>query len=125
MSGSSFAPENAPEAPVVPPPRIRLSAPALEKIREMLEEEELIDEGGIRLSARSGAGCSAPMQFGMTMEARPGRRDVVLAGEGIRVFMDPTSAWSLDGLEVDYVSSPVLGEGFAFRHPNGSSGRAC
>lgn len=113
------------EAPTLAPPRIHLSNDAIEKVREMLEEEALLEEGGIRISALSGAGCSAPMQFGMVMEVAPGRNDVVLSGAGIRIFMDPTSAWSLDGLRVDWVSNPEMGEGFAFTHPRGSARRSC
>lgn len=105
--------------------RIHLSASALEKVREMLEEEDLAEEGGLRISARHGAGCSAPLQFSMILEVEPGPDDVILTGEGIRIFLDPRSAWSLDGLVVDYVDTPMLGSGFAFRHPRGAPGRVC
>jgi iron-sulfur cluster assembly accessory protein len=118
-------PDPRSSAPPIAPPRIHLSAAALAKIREMLEEEGLTEEGGLRISARTGAGCSAPLQFGMVLEPEAASDDVVLAGEGIRLFMDPTSAWTLDGLQVDYLDSPVMGAGFAFRHPRGVGGRAC
>ena len=95
------------------------------KVREMLEEEDLLDEGGLRLSSLPGAGCSAPLQFGMELDVAPEPGDIVLEGQGIRIFMDPTSAWSLDGLKVDYVTNPHMGEGFAFQHPRGPSGRSC
>jgi iron-sulfur cluster assembly accessory protein len=111
--------------PTIAPPRIALTESAIEKLREMLEEEGLEEEGGLRLSARTGAGCSAPMQFGMVLEVAPSRDDIVLSGNGIRIFMNPTSAWSLDGLMVDYVDSPEMGSGFAFKHPRGTGGRAC
>jgi len=111
--------------PVVPPPQLQLSGAAIARIREMLEEEDLVDEGGLRISARTGAGCSAPMLFNLVLETEPRDDDVVLAGQGIRIFMDPVSAWSLDGLAVDWVDDPGMGEGFAFRHPRGVGGRAC
>ncbi|TVP42917.1 MAG: hypothetical protein EA350_14620 [Gemmatimonadales bacterium] len=111
--------------PVIPPPQLQLSGAALARIREMLEEEDLLDEGGLRISARTGAGCSAPMQFNLVLETEPRDDDVILAGQGIRIFMDPVSAWSLDGLAVDWVDAPGMGEGFAFRHPRGVGGRAC
>jgi Fe-S cluster assembly iron-binding protein IscA len=91
----------------------------------MLEEEELVEEGGLRIRARSGAGCSAPLQFGLFLEALPEEDDIVLSGKGIRIFMDPMSAWSLDGLFIDWVDDPEHGEGFAFRHPRGAGGRSC
>jgi len=111
--------------PVIPPPRLELSQAAVERIREMLEEENLVEEGGLRIAARTGAGCSAPMLFNLVLEAAAREDDVVLEGPGIRLFMDPVSAWSLDGLAVDWVDAPGLGEGFAFRHPRGAGGRAC
>jgi iron-sulfur cluster assembly accessory protein len=116
-----------PEAPEaqISPPTLHLTRSAVEKIREMLEEEGLEEEGGLRITARHGAGCSAPLQFGMILEYEPSGDDLVLSGNGIRLFMSPESAWSLDGLNVDYVDSPHLGSGFAFRHPKGVGGRSC
>lgn len=116
--------DESPE-PVIPPPRLELSQAAVERIREMLEEENLVEEGGLRIAARTGAGCAAPMLFNLVLEAEARDDDVVLEGPGIRLFMDPVSAWSLDGLAVDWVDAPGLGEGFAFRHPRGAGGRAC
>lgn len=110
---------------VIPPPRLHLAAGAVAEIGRMLEEEDLVGEGGLRIRARSGAGCSAPMQFGLFLEPEPKEDDVVLQGEGIRIFMDPMSAWSLDGLVIDWVDDPEHGEGFAFRHPQGAGGRSC
>jgi Fe-S cluster assembly iron-binding protein IscA len=111
--------------PAVTPPRLHLGPAAVTEIRRMLEDEDLLDEGGLRVRARSGAGCSAPLQFGLVLEAGPAADDVVLRGGGIRIFMDPTSAWSLDGLVIDWVDDPEHGEGFAFRHPRGAGGRSC
>jgi iron-sulfur cluster assembly accessory protein len=105
--------------------RILLTAAALETIREMIEEAGLEGEGGLRLSARTGAGCAAPLEYDMTLEDAPDARDTVLSSGGIRLFLDAESAWILDGLQIDYVTSSAMGEGFAFRHPNGRSGRAC
>jgi iron-sulfur cluster assembly accessory protein len=118
-------PEPDVSEPMVAPPRIHVTSAAVERIREMLEEEALLDEGGLRLTAHTGAGCSAPLRFGMVLELAPEEDDLVLEGAGMRIFLDPTSAWALDGLQVDWVDSPGFGEGFAFRHPRGVGGRAC
>ncbi|TVP56429.1 MAG: iron-sulfur cluster assembly accessory protein [Gemmatimonadales bacterium] len=123
MSSPETAEPRIEEAPSSP--TIRLTPAAIEKVREMLEEEELLETGGLRITARHGAGCSAPLQFGMILEFEPGPGDEVLEGNGIRLFIDTRSSWSLDGLMVDYVDSPGMGEGFAFRHPRGVGGRAC
>ncbi len=106
-------------------PRIHLTSAALERIHEMLEEEDLLAEGGLRITVQHGGGCSAPLQFGMVMEVEPEVDDVVLMAGGVRLFLAPRSVWSVDGLQVDFVDSPFLGSGFAFRHPRGSAGRSC
>lgn len=111
----------APESP----PRIRLTPAALESVGEMIREAELTEEGGLRLTARTGAGCSAPLQLGMFLEEAPEPDDTVLRSGDVRLFLDPESAWVLDGLLVDYVTDSPLGEGFAFRRPTGPGGRAC
>lgn len=105
--------------------RLQLTPSALEEIGEMLAEAGVEEEGGLRLTARTGAGCSAPLQYGMFLEEAPEADDVVVTAGDVRIFLSPQDAWSLDGLQVDYVSSPHLGEGFAFRHPNGPHGRSC
>ena len=91
----------------------------------MLAHEGIQEEGGLRLTARTGAGCSAPLQYGMFLEPAPEPDDAVLTAGEVRIFLSPEDAWALDGLMVDYVTSPDLGEGFAFRHPRGSAGRRC
>jgi Fe-S cluster assembly iron-binding protein IscA len=126
VSGTASAPGTAVSAPdEATSPRIHISESALERIVEMLTEEELLEEGGLRLSARLGAGCSSPLGFDMVMEVEPEPDDLVLTGAGIRLFLSARDTWSLDGLHVDYVSMPGMGEGFAFRHPRGAGGRAC
>lgn len=107
------------------PARIQLTGPALSAIREMMAEEGLQEEGGLRLTAHTGAGCSAPLGYGMVLEPAPDPGDRVLAYDGVRLFLAPESAWMLDGLVVDYVTSSPMGEGFAFRHRRGSCGPSC
>jgi iron-sulfur cluster assembly protein len=117
--------EAAGQDPTLAPPRILISPSALEKIQEMLTEEELLPEGGLRITARPGAGCSGPMNYGLVMELEPEPDDLVLEGEGIRIFLDPRSAWSVDGLLVDYVDAPLLGSGFAFRRGTPAPASSC
>lgn len=116
--------ESPPEA-TVPAVRIRVTDAAHEALDRMIDEARLPDEGGVRLSAYTGAGCSAPLRYDMALEPAPDADDVILEREGVRIFLDPESAWILDGLLVDYVTSSPMGEGFAFQHPNGPGGRAC
>lgn len=91
----------------------------------MLAEEGLEEAGGLRLTAQMGAGCSAPLRVGMVLEVEPGEDDVVISGRGIRIFMDPRSAWALDGLRMDWVEDSPMGSGFAFHHPRRDGGGTC
>lgn len=126
-ASASSAPEGvahpAPAAGAEDGPRIRLTPAALETVRELLREEDLLDDGGLRLSARFGAGCSTPLRFGLELDTRAREGEIVLRGGGIRLFVSRRDAWSLDGLEVDWVDAPGMGEGFAFRHPRRRGGR--
>lgn len=119
-------PSNAPsaEVPSQEPPKVRLSSRALEMVRELMEEEELAD-GGLRISAYFGAGCSLPLNFDLELDVEPDEGDYVLEGRGIRLFIAPDHAWAVDGLEVDYVDEGAMGSGFAFRHPRGQARRSC
>ena len=127
---SASAPTTETDAPGAESPdaettvRLQLTPSALDEIRAMLVEEGLEEEGGLRLTARTGAGCSAPLQYGMFLEPEPEPDDVVLTAGDVRIFLTPEDAWSLDGLLVDYVSSPHMGEGFAFRR-SGGAGPSC
>ncbi len=123
------APDPAPdvESPEARPegPRIHLSATAVEKIRELIEEAGLTEEGGLRIRMRLGAGCSGGIEYGMILEEAPRRNDTVLSFQDLRIFLDPSNAWTLDGLEVDYVKTRFMGSGFAFLNPNTPGRRSC
>ena len=125
-SPETGSPGTRPEGPESPAgPRIHLSATAVEKIRELMDEARLPEEGGLRLRMRLGAGCSGGIEYGMILEEGPRRDDTVLASQDLRIFLDPSNAWALDGLEVDYVKTRFMGSGFAFRNPNTPGRRSC
>lgn len=124
-TAESVAPESSVTEAAVPPTRLRVTDAAHEALGRMMDEAGLPGVGGVRLSGFTGAGCSAPLRYDMALEDAPDTDDVILEREGVRIFMDPESAWILDGLLVDYVTDSPMGEGFAFRHPNGPKGRSC
>jgi hypothetical protein len=74
---------------VIAPPKLHLTESAIATVREMLEDEDLLEEGGLRITARIGAGCSTPMQFGLVLEPWPEPDDIVLSGNGIRTPAAP------------------------------------
>ncbi len=44
--------------------------------------------------------------------------DQVFTSHGVKVVVDDTSLARIDGMEVDFVKSSLLNEGFEFRNPN-------
>ncbi|WP_058556175.1 iron-sulfur cluster assembly accessory protein [Thiohalocapsa sp. ML1] len=44
--------------------------------------------------------------------------DQVFESHGVKVVVDDASLTRLDGMEVDFVKSSLLNEGFEFRNPN-------
>lgn len=47
-----------------------------------------------------------------------GEADHVYESHGVRVVVDAESLSQLDGMEVDFVKTNLLNEGFEFRNPN-------
>jgi len=45
-------------------------------------------------------------------------QDRVFESHGVKVVVDAASLPSLDGMEIDFVKSNVLNQGFEFRNPN-------
>ena len=96
-------------------------AAALE-VKKFMSEEELSDEGGLRVRVIPG-GCSG-FQYAMEIEESPREDDSIAEMNGVRVFVDMFSAQYLDGVEIDYVSS-VMGSRFTFKNPNATGGCGC
>jgi len=44
--------------------------------------------------------------------------DQVFESHGVKVVVDPQSLGRIDGMEVDFVKSSLLNQGFEFRNPN-------
>ncbi len=103
---------------------ITVTPTAAVEVRRFMEQEGLTDEqgGGLRVSVQPG-GCSG-FKYGLLIEEQPGEDDVVLASEGVKVYVDPFSAQYLNGTTIDYVSS-MQGSGFTFTNPNSTGGCGC
>src|SRR5437868_15450835 len=80
------------------------------------------DVGGLRVSVQPG-GCSG-FKYSLVIEDKSAEDDVVISGEGFKVFVDPFSAQYLSGVTIDYVSS-MQGSGFTFKNPNSTGGCGC
>jgi len=77
---------------------------------------------GIRIGVDAG-GCSG-YKYSMNLVHVPDSNDLELESDGVKVFVDPTSAPLLDGLRLDYVSG-LIESGFVFNNPNAKKSCGC
>jgi iron-sulfur cluster assembly accessory protein len=64
------------------------------------------------------------MQYGMAFEETAREFDKVVAVDGVRLIVDPTSLMYLQGATIDYVDS-LMGGGFRIENPNAVSSCGC
>ena len=71
---------------------------------------------GLRLGTRT-SGCSG-FAYVVDYADAAGDDDVVFESHGVKVVVNKQSLQQIDGLEVDYLKSNALNQGFEFRNPN-------
>jgi iron-sulfur cluster assembly accessory protein len=102
---------------------LTLTDRAAEEVQKFIAQEQVPAEvAGLRVSVLPG-GCSG-FKYSLNVEERPLDDDMVVAVNGVRVFVDGFSAQYLTGVTVDYVSS-MQGSGFTFNNPNATGGCGC
>jgi iron-sulfur cluster assembly accessory protein len=102
---------------------IALTETAIDQVKQfMVQEKVAIDTAGLRVSATPG-GCSG-FRYWLNIEEHPLPDDSVVEQDGLRIFMDASSATYLDGAEVDFISS-VDAAGFKVSNPNEPSNCGC
>lgn len=94
---------------------------AVNTIKMLLEQRE-IPNHALRVFV-TGGGCSG-MQYGMAFESEPQEFDRVVAVDGVRLLVDPTSLMYLEGATIDFVDS-LVGGGFRIDNPNSAGGCGC
>lgn len=93
---------------------IELTTAAAQRVRTMLEQR---GHGlGLRLGTRK-SGCSG-LAYVVDYADEVGPDDQVFESHGVRVVVDAASLPALDGMQIDYVRTNLLNEGFEFRNPN-------
>jgi len=103
------------------PAGINLTARAVNKVRELVEEEE---NPGLKLRVYiTGGGCSG-FQYGFSFEDIAAEDDTVIEREGIAVLVDPMSFQYLVGSEVDYTEG-LEGSRFIINNPNAATTCGC
>ncbi len=101
---------------------ITISDVAAEKIKDILKVEG-VPNHGLRVSA-SGGGCCGP-SYEIMIDDKAGDGDTVIEKSGAKLFLDASTAKTLDGAELGYISDE-RGEGFVLGFPNGApAGGSC
>ena len=104
-----------PKAPVT------LTPVAVGKVKEIMSQQSPVP-AGLRIGV-VGGGCSG-FSYSMSFENGQGVMDKVYNFEGLKVFVDATSAMYLNGCVVDYVET-LEAAGFKFENPNVKSTCGC
>ena len=107
--------ETTPKAPVT------LTPTATGKVKEIMAQQNPVP-AGLRIGV-VGGGCSG-FSYSMSFENSQGVMDKVYTFDGLKVFVDATSAMYLNGCVVDYVET-LEAAGFKFENPNVKSTCGC
>lgn len=100
---------------------VNLTPAAAEKLSGIMSQKGMADSHALRVFVKGG-GCGG-MQYGMTFdEAREG--DEVYEQHGLRVIVDSTSLFYIDGANIDYVDN-LMGGGFHIDNPQATSACGC
>jgi len=78
---------------------------------------------GLRLGTKV-SGCSG-FSYVVDYADAADNNDVVFESHGVKVVVNKQSLQQVDGLEVDYLSTNALNEGFEFRNPNVKDACGC
>lgn len=93
---------------------VSLTNTAAQRVAKMLEQRG--SGTGLRLGTRK-SGCSGfayVVDYAETIDAS----DRVFESQGVKIVIDEKSLPYLDGMEIDYVKTNGLNEGFEFNNPN-------
>ncbi|HKE30699.1 MAG TPA: iron-sulfur cluster assembly accessory protein [Candidatus Angelobacter sp.] len=107
--------ETTPKAPVA------LTPTAVDKVKQIMSQQNPVP-AGLRIGV-VGGGCSG-FSYSMSFENGQGVMDKVYNFDGLKVFVDATSAMYLNGCVVDYVET-LEAAGFKFENPNVKSTCGC
>ena len=100
---------------------VNLTPAAAEKLSGIMTQKGLTETQGLRVFVKGG-GCGG-MQYGMTFdESREG--DEVSEQHGLRIIVDTTSMFYIDGANIDYVDN-LMGGGFHIDNPQATSSCGC
>jgi iron-sulfur cluster assembly accessory protein len=110
-----------PTIETAPKNAVNLTPSAVAKVKEIMGSQNPVP-AGLRIGV-VGGGCSG-FSYSMSFENGAGVMDKVLNFDGLKVFVDATSAMYLNGCTVDYVET-IEAAGFKFENPNVKSTCGC
>jgi iron-sulfur cluster assembly accessory protein len=100
---------------------VNLTENAVSKVKEIMAQQDPVP-AGLRIGV-VGGGCSG-FSYNMSFENAPGMMDKIFTFDGLKVYVDATSAMYLNGCVVDYVET-LEAAGFKFENPNVKSTCGC
>lgn len=103
------------------PASVNLSDSAIQKVRDLVAEEEN-DQLKLRVFI-TGGGCSG-FQYGFTFDELVADDDTALEQEGVTLLVDPMSLQYLAGSVVDYTEG-LEGSRFVVNNPNATATCGC
>jgi iron-sulfur cluster insertion protein len=103
------------------PASINLSARAVQKVRDLVAEEDN-DQLKLRVFI-TGGGCSG-FQYGFTFDELAADDDAAIEADGVTLLVDPMSFQYLVGSEVDYTEG-LEGSRFVINNPNATTTCGC
>ena len=99
---------------------IKLTESAAQKVSGLLNKQGR--PNGVLRVAVVGGGCSG-LQYKMDLQDQPANRDILVESGGVRVVVDPKSAFYVTGSELDYLST--MDGGFKVKNPNAATSCSC
>jgi len=101
---------------------IEVTEPALQQIRELLEEEGKAQSHGLRMKV-VGGGCSG-LKYELSFDDRVREIDSEIESQGVRIIVDEKSALYLVGTVLDFVDT-LQESGFKIQNPNANNTCGC
>jgi iron-sulfur cluster assembly protein len=100
---------------------LTLTGNAIQQVKSLLARNKREDHG-LRVAVTDG-GCSG-FSYQLNFDNEPKPNDTVLEFDGLKVFIDGSSASYLEGTVIDYVAG-IYGGGFKFSNPNATGTCGC
>jgi len=94
---------------------IHLSPTAAQAVRDLITQRNLAEEYALRVYV-AGRTCSG-LQYGMSLDNKPGEMDTTLEMDGIKVLVDNISIQYMRGSTINFVNDE-RGKGFIVENPN-------